>query len=118
MRSTKLMLLATALVAIFAVACTGTAFAACSEPFDCFAAADGDQATGPNGLTDWQDISSQVARATDPAKGADTKFSGGDKETDPGGWTFITGNNTPKTDILEGWSRFANNVLDVSFVRA
>ena len=117
-RGSLSMVLTAALFAVFAFACTGTALAACSGPFDCFAAADGNQDSGPNGLTDWQDVVSQVAHATDPAKGADTKFSGGDKETEPGSWTFITGNNTPKTDILEGWSRLANNVLDVGFVRA
>src|SRR3954447_16528520 len=116
-RSRLSMLLSTALVAIFATFGASTASAACSDPFDCFAAADGNQATAPDGQTDWQDIKDAVTRATDPAKGEDTKFSGGDKETQPGDWKFITGNNTPKTDILEGWSRLANNVLDVSFVR-
>jgi hypothetical protein len=124
MRSTKLksrislpLLLATAALLFFSAVGAGTAFAACSEPFNCFAGADGDQATGPGDLTDWQDLTN-VAVADDPAKGADTKFSGGDKETEPGGWTFITGNNTPKTDILEGWSHLESHFLDVAFVRA
>src|SRR3954451_24730233 len=116
MRSTKLnsrtrvsITLAISLVAMFAIIGVGNAYAACSQPFDCFAAADGNQITGnqaPGGdssFSDWQDVS--VATADDPAKGSDTKFAGGDKETAPGKWTFITGNNTPKTDILEGWSR-------------
>src|SRR3954451_24505690 len=113
MRSTKLnsrtrvsITLAISLVAMFAIIGVGNAYASCSHPFDCFAAADGNQITGnqaPGGdptFDDWQTVS--VATATDPAKGDDTKFSGGNKETDPGNWQFITGNNTPKTDILEG----------------
>ena len=116
-RGSLSMVLATAIVMIFAIAGTGTAFAACSDSFDCFAASDGNQISGPNGLTDWQDIAGDVATAADPAKGDDTQFSGGNKETEPGNWKFITGNNTPKTDVLEGWSHLANNVLEVSFVR-
>ncbi|HEX6714672.1 MAG TPA: hypothetical protein VF066_14870, partial [Thermoleophilaceae bacterium] len=50
-------------------------------------------------------------------KGSDTKFSGGDKETEPGGWDFITGNNTPKTDILKGWSKFDGRFLYAAFER-
>ena len=124
MRSTKPMsrgslsiMLATASIVLFAILGAGPAFASCS-PFDCFAAADGDQATGPAAMSDWQDIAKTVAVATDPAKGSDTKFSGGDKENQPGSWKFITGNNTPKTDILEGWSKLENNVLKIAFVRA
>src|SRR4051812_41385578 len=108
MRSTNLLdkrglpvLLATALVLVCALIGSGTAYAACGEPFNCFAGDDGDQASGPNGLTDWQDIAGSVIALHDPAKGIDTKFSGGAKETDPGGWDFITGNNTPKTDIID-----------------
>jgi hypothetical protein len=110
-------MLATAVLAVFAVVGATTAFAACSEPFNCFAGDDGDQATGPNGLTDWQDIAGSVTPATDPVKGSDTKFSGGDKETEPGGWDFITGNNTPKTDILKGWSQFDGRFLYAAFER-
>src|SRR5260221_1729638 len=106
MRSTKTMsrgslsmLLVTAFVAIFAIAFAGTAYGdTCSQPFNCFAGDDGDQASGPNGLTDWQDIATSVTSMTDPAKGADTKFGGRDKETNPGGWDFITGNNNPQTE--------------------
>lgn len=123
MRSTKpisrasiSLMLAFAVLAVFAVG-AGSAYAACSEPFNCFAGDDGDQATGPNGLTDWQDIAGSVTPATDPAKGSDTKFSGGDKETEPGGWDFITGNNTPKTDILKGWSKFDGQFLYAAFER-
>ena len=121
MRSTKSisrasisMVLASAFLLIFAVVGAGSAYAACSEPFNCFAGDDGDQATGPNGLTDWQDIAGSVTPADDPAKGSDTKFSGGDKETEPGGWDFITGNNTPKTDIVKGWSSFDGRFLYAS----
>src|SRR4051812_29680170 len=125
MRSTNLMsrarlsiVLAMLVVALFAIAGAGNAYAACSEPFNCFAGDDGDQATGPNGLQDWQDIAGSVTAADDPAKGVDTKFSGGDKETNPGGWDFITGNNTPKTDILKGWSKFDGRFLYAAFERA
>ena len=125
MRSTNLfhkrglpVLLATALVLVFAFVGAGSAYAACSEPFNCFAGDDGDQASGPNGLADWQDIAGSVTSADDPAKGIDTKFSGGDKETSPGGWDFITGNNTPKTDILKGWSKFDGRFLYGAFERA
>src|SRR3954453_12876810 len=124
MRSTKLIsragivtMLAFAVLVIFAVAGAGSAYAACNEPFNCFAGDDGDQATGPNALSDWQDIASTVTAADDPAKGSDTKFSGGDKETEPGGWDFITGNNTPKTDILKGWSKFDGRFLYAAFER-
>jgi hypothetical protein len=125
MRSTKSisrasisMVLASAFLLIFAVVGAGSAYAACSEPFNCFAGDDGDQATGPNGLIDWQDIAGSVTPADDPAKGSDTKFSGGDKETEPGGWDFITGNNTPKTDVLKGWSSFDGRFLYAAFERA
>src|SRR3954469_18152091 len=125
MRSTKSisrasisMVLASAFLLIFAVACAGSAWAACAEPFNCFAGDDGNQATGPNGLSDWQDIAGSVTSAEDPVKGSDTKFSGGDKETEPGGWDFITGNNTPKTDIVRGWSTFDGRYLDAAFERA
>src|SRR3954451_19674762 len=111
------MLLVAAVMAIFAIAGTSTAMAACSQPFNCFAGDDGDQASVPGGLSDWQDIASFVTPADDPAKGSDTKFAGGDKETQPGSWDFITGNNTPKTDILEGWSAFDGQFLDVAFSR-
>jgi hypothetical protein len=125
MRSTKSFsqagiasMLAFAVLVIFAVAGAGSAYAACTEPFNCFAGDDGDQATGPNGLSDWQDIAGGVTPADDPVKGGDTKFSGGDKETEPGGWDFITGNNTPKTDILRGWSQFDGRYLFAAFERA
>ena len=111
------MLLVAAVMAIFAIAGTSTAMAACSQPFNCFAGDDGDQASGSGALSDWQDIASSVTPADDPAKGSDTKFAGGDKETQPGSWDFITGNNTPKTDILEGWSAFDGQFLDVAFSR-
>src|SRR3954447_20707656 len=124
MRSTNLMsrarlsiVLAMLVVALFAIAGAGNAYAACSQPFNCFAGDDGDQATGPNSLTDWQDLA-PLAPLTDPAKGSDTKFSGGAKETAPGGWDFILGNNTPKTDLLQGWTNFDGRYLDVSFERA
>src|SRR3954468_8013520 len=124
MRSTRPMsrgslsiLLVTAIVVLFAIAGTSTAFAACSDPFNCFAGDDGNQATGPNGLSDWQDIAASVGVLDDPAKGSDTKFSGGDKETSPGAWDFITGNNTPKTDILKGWSKFDGRFLYGAFER-
>src|SRR3954454_2934137 len=125
MRSTRPMsrgslslLFVTAIVVLFAVAGTGTAFAACSDPFNCFAGDDGNQATGPNGQSDWQDIAASVGVLDDPAKGSDTKFGGGDKETSPGGWDFITGNNTPKTDILSGWTKFDGRFLYAAFSRA
>lgn len=124
MRSTKSisrasisMLLASAFLLIFAAVGAGSAWAACSDDFNCFAGDDGDQATGPNGLSDWQDIAGSVTAAEDPAKGSDNKFSGGDKETEPGGWDFITGNNTPKTDILKGWSSFDGRFLYAAFER-
>lgn len=118
-RGSLSMLLATALVLIFAIAGTSSAYAAdCTQPFNCFAGDDGDQASGPNGLQDWQDIAASVTSLDDPAKGSDTKFSGGDKETNPGGWDFITGNNTPKTDILKGWTKFDGRYLYVAFERA
>src|SRR3954447_14705328 len=125
MRSAKLkrrisvpLVLVTAALVFFAVVGAGTAFAACAQLFNCFAGDDGDQASGPNGLTDWQDIAGSVTPVDDPAKGVDTKFSGGDKETEPGGWDFITGNNTPKTDILKGWSKFDGRFLYAAFERA
>jgi uncharacterized repeat protein (TIGR01451 family) len=125
MRSTKLIskagiasMLALTVLVIFAAVGAVSAYAACSEPFNCFAGDDGDQATGPNGLSDWQDIATSVTPADDPAKGSDTKFSGGDKETEPGNWDFITGNNTPKTDILKGWSKFDGRFLYAAFERA
>jgi hypothetical protein len=105
------MMLASAFLVIFAVLGASSAFAACTEPFNCFAGDDGDQVSGPGDLADWQDIAGFVTPADDPTKGSDTKFSGGDKETEPGGWDFITGNNTPKTDILEGWSKFDGRFL-------
>ena len=124
MRSTRPMskgslslILAFALLLAFAVAGTATASAACSQPFNCFAGDDGDQASGPNGLTDWQDIAASVTSATDPTKGADTRFSGGSKETAPGGWDFIFGNNTPKDDLLKGWSLFDGRYLYGAFQR-
>src|SRR4051794_327616 len=117
-RASISMVLASAFLLIFAVVGAGSAYAACSEPFNCFAGDDGDQATGPNGLSDWQDIAGSVTPAEDPAKGSDTKFSGGDKETEPGGWDFITGNNTPKTDIVKGWSSFDGRFLYAAFERA
>jgi uncharacterized repeat protein (TIGR01451 family) len=107
----------TAVMAIFAIAGTGTAWADCSQPFNCFAGDDGNQASGPNGLTDWQDVASSVTVIKDPLKGSDNKFAGGDKETNPGGWDFITGNNTPKDDILDGWSMFDGRFLDIAFAR-
>jgi hypothetical protein len=113
-------LLTSALIALFAVAGAGSALAAdCSAslPGSCFAGADGDQATGPGDLTDWQDIAGSVTSAVDTAKGVDTKFSGGDKELEPGKWDFIAGNNTPKTDILKGWSSFDGNFLHAAFER-
>src|SRR3954470_24117881 len=117
-RTSVPMMLVLAFVLVFAVA-AGSAYAApCAEPFNCFAGDDGDQATGPSGLTDWQDIAGSVTPADDPAKGSDTKFSGGDKETEPAGWDFITGNNTPKTDILKGWSSFDGRFLYAAFERA
>lgn len=121
-RGSLSMLLAAAVFAISAIAGTATASASCA--FNCFAAADGNQATGDQSAggdanaRDWQDIAGSVTTLTDPAKGVDTKFAGGDKETQPGSWTFITGNNTPKTDILEGWANLESNVLEVAFVRA
>lgn len=125
MRSTQAMsrgslsaVLAAALFLIFAIAGTATANAACTQPFNCFAGDDGDQASGPNGLTDWQDIASTVTAVDDPAKGVDTKFSGGAKETQPGGWDFILGNNTPKDDLLMGWTKFDGRFLYASFSRA
>ena len=124
MRSTKSisragisLMLASAVFAIFAFAGATSAFAACTGPFNCFAGDDGNQESGPNGLSDWQDIASTVTPAFDPAKGSDTKFSGGDKETEPGSWDFITGNNTPKTDILKGWSKFDGQFLYAAFER-
>jgi hypothetical protein len=123
MRSTKVisragisMVLAFACVMVFAVGAS-TAYAACNEPFNCFAGDDGDQASGPNGLSDWQDIAASVTQVGDPAKGSDTQFSGGSKETEPGGWDFITGNNTPKTDIERGWSMFDGRFLYAAFQR-
>src|SRR4051794_3213733 len=116
-RASISMVLASAFLLIFAVVGAGSAYAACSEPFNCFAGDDGDQATGPNGLSDWQDIAGSVTPAEDPAKGSDTKFSGGDKETEPGAWDFITGNNTPKTDILKAWSSFDGRFLYAAFER-
>lgn len=117
-RASLSLMLAFAVLAVFAVVGAGSAYAACSEPFNCFAGDDGDQTTGPDGLTDWQDIAGSVTPAEDPAKGSDTKFAGGDKETQPGAWDFITGNNTPKTDILKGWSTFDGRFLYVAFERA
>jgi hypothetical protein len=125
MRSTKPVskasiasMLAFAFLVMFALAGSASAFAACAEPFNCFAGDDGDQASGPGGLTDWQDIADGVTAAADPVKGSDTRFSGGDKETEPAGWDFITGNNTPKTDILKGWSKFDGRFLYAAFERA
>jgi hypothetical protein len=128
MRSTKVFdkrglsaLLACALVLVFALVGAGSAIAAdCTGalPGSCFAGEDGDQATGPGDLTDWQGIAGSVTPTTDPVKGSDTKFSGGDKELEPIGWDFITGNNTPKTDIIKGWSLFDGNFLYASFQRA
>src|SRR4051794_31945814 len=122
MRSTKLIsrasiasMLAFAVLVTIAVVGAGSAYAACGEPFNCFAGDDGDQATGPNGLTDWQDIAAGVTPTDDPAKGSDTQYSGGDKETEPGAWDFITGNNTPKTDVLHGWSQFDGRFLYAAF---
>ncbi|MDX6202042.1 MAG: hypothetical protein QOJ83_1542, partial [Frankiales bacterium] len=114
-------LLVAALVVVFAFVGASSAYALdCSGalPGNCFAGEDGDQASGGGDMTDWQDIAGSVTSAIDPAKGSDTKFSGGDKELQPGGWNFITGNNTPKTDILEGWSRFDGSFLYGSFARA
>jgi hypothetical protein len=116
-RASIAVVLAFAFVLVFAVG-AGSAYAACAQPFNCFAGDDGDQASGPNGLTDWQDVAAEVTPADDPSKGSDTKFSGGDKETEPGGWDFITGNNTPKTDILKGWSMFDGRFLYAAFERA
>jgi uncharacterized repeat protein (TIGR01451 family) len=119
-RGTLAALLSSALIAIFAVAGVGTAFAAdCSAslPGSCFAGADGDQTTGPDGMTDWQDIAAGVTPAVDPLKGNDTKFGGGDKELQPGSWDFITGNNTPKTDILKAWSAYDGNFLHLALER-
>ena len=124
MRSTKLksrismpLLLATAALLFFSVLGAGTAYAACAQPFNCFAGDDGNQVSGPDGLSDWQDIASSVTAVHDPAKGVDTKFAGGDKETEPGSWDFITGNNTPKTDILEGWGKLDGQFLYAAFSR-
>src|SRR3954452_16498955 len=119
-RGSLSMILAIAAFAIFAIAGAASASAACA--FDCFAATDGNQISGDQSAggdpaaTDWQNVT--VATAADNPKGTDSKFSGGDKENNPGAWKFISGNNTPKTDILEGWSRLVNNVLEVSFARA
>jgi hypothetical protein len=114
-------LLVIVLVIAFALVGAGSAYATdCTGalPGSCFAGDDGDQATGPGDLTDWQDIAGSVTPTVDPAKGVDTKFSGGDKELQPGGWNFITGNNTPKTDILMGWSSFDSGFLYAAFMRA
>lgn len=114
-------LLVVALVIAFALVGAGSAYAIdCTGalPGSCFAGEDGDQATGPGDLTDWQDIAGSVTSTVDPLKGVDTKFSGGDKELQPGGWNFITGNNTPKTDILMGWSSFDSGFLYAAFERA
>jgi uncharacterized repeat protein (TIGR01451 family) len=114
-------LLVVALVIAFALVGAGSAYAIdCTGalPGSCFAGDDGDQAHGAGDLTDWQDIAGSVTPTVDPVKGVDTKFSGGDKELQPGGWNFITGNNTPKTDILMGWSSFDNGFLYAAFERA
>jgi hypothetical protein len=109
--------LAIAVFAVLAIWGGGSAFAAaCAQPFNCFAGDDGNQASGPNGLTDWQDLA-PLAPLYDPAKGSDTQFNGGAKETEPAGWDFIIGNNAPKTDLLEGWTVLDNGVLDVAFTR-
>jgi hypothetical protein len=99
----------------------GTAFAGtnCGPPASlagsCFAAGDGNQLDGPGDLVDWQ--STPVTAIGDGPKGNDTKFAGGDKELEPGSWDFITGNNTPKDDLLEGWTNFSSSFLYASFVR-
>jgi hypothetical protein len=106
------------IAASLAFALTGTAYGdSCAQPFNCFAGDDGDQASGPSGLTDWQDIASTVTTIVDQTKGNDGQFAGGDKETEPGAWDFVTGNNTPKDDILEGWTTFDGRFLDVAFSR-
>lgn len=124
-RGSLSILVALALALVFAIACTASASAACTDTaFNCFAAADGNQvsgdqtAGGDSSYQDWEDIAAQARTSLDQPKGSDTKFSGGDKETQPGSWSFITGNNTPKTDILEGWSYLNGQYLDVAFARA
>src|SRR5436309_1113744 len=82
----------------------------------CFAAGDGNQADGPGDLVDWQSYV-PLAALQDGAKGSDSKYKGGSKELEPGGWEFITGNNTPKTDLLNGWGRLDNGFLNVAFTR-
>jgi len=110
------MLLVAAVMAIFAIAGTSTAMAACSQPFNCFEGGDGNQTVDASGMTDWQTLQG-VMVSKDPSKGQDSKFAGGDKETAPGAWDFITGNNTPKTDILRGWNTFDGRFLNVAFSR-
>jgi hypothetical protein len=98
----------------------GTAFAAdCTTTLSdsSFVGCDGDQAVGPGSLGDWDSLSSAVSSNVDTVGRADTKFSGGDKELNPGGWDFIAGNTTPKTDLLTGWSSFDGRFLYVGFVR-
>jgi hypothetical protein len=88
-----------------------------SLPGSCFQAGDGDQLEGDGDLIDWQSFMG-LEPTVDLARGVDSKFAGGSKELAPGAWEFVAGNNTPKTDLLEGWGRLGDDgFLYTAFTR-
>ncbi|MFL5826336.1 MAG: hypothetical protein ACJ76V_07415 [Thermoleophilaceae bacterium] len=95
----------------------------CDAPGSCFAAADGDQLSGPGALADWQSLAGtpELAQQLDPSP--DDVFTAGD-EGNPDAWAFgTTATVSPaKSDVLGYWAsieRSGDSVLaDLAFARA
>src|SRR5262245_33306767 len=76
----------------------------------------GDVSVPPDGVSDidWQDLASSndLATAIDP-NDQDNAFAGGNKEEEPGNWSFVTdaaGVDPSKDNVLADWATFAPNV--------
>jgi hypothetical protein len=107
----------------------GSAFAVTLTPTDAplagsnFQGGDGNQdnpgadvSVPPDGVSDidWQDVagSNDLATAIDP-NDQDNAFAGGNKEEDPGDWSFVTdaaGVDPSKDNVLADWATFAPSV--------
>ena len=73
-----------------------------------FQGGDGDQADpdGAGALTDWQNYAGSVTTSVDDST-FDSSFGGGNKETEPDAWFFVTeaGGVTPsKSNLLAAWT--------------
>src|SRR5215210_4711469 len=82
-----------------------------------FQGGDGNQADpdGASPLVDWENVAGSVASVPDDNV-ADTMFGGGDKETEPYHWSFLTqlGGVTPSKDnVFVAWSYVDDSSSDV-----